>query len=244
MVIAGASPLDGALDRRDSSAASGPWAVVVRRLDGSLGRHGAVVTFPVDVTGSGRPVSIGGVSGRATSGEVVWAIGGTHARVRGDLGEKALLSIAAATQVVANRPTVHPPGGYQVASSGPYRSPDIREVRYDGGRLASSRILGGLVYTGVAALGGFEDRLYATTDTRCGTVHGRSAVVSTVGGGNGTLAWQVAPGLVGYVGYSGSDLTGAVLGAVRRLAEMTRPLNSRQWQATHPQVSDQRNDFG
>ena len=51
------------------------------------------------------------------------------------------------------------------------------------------------------------------------------AVLSRVSGGNGTLAWEVSAGLVGYVGYSGSDLTGPVLAALVRLAQLSRPLD-------------------
>lgn len=243
LVIDGASP-GTVLDRRDASAATGPLALVVRRLDGSLGRHGAVVTFPVDETPSGRSVTISGASGRATPDQVVWPVAGGYARVRGDLGEPALVAIASATQVVANRPVVHLPSGFRVASTGPYRSPHIREVRYEGGRLGTSPTVGGLVYTGVASLAGFEDQLYAMSDTDCGTVHGQPVIVSTLGGGNGTLAWQIAPGLVGYVGYSGGNLSGNVVRALHGLAEQTRPLDARQWQAIKPQVIDQRNDFG
>ena len=36
------------LDRCDRTAVDGPWTVVVRRPGGSLGRQGAVVTFPAD----------------------------------------------------------------------------------------------------------------------------------------------------------------------------------------------------
>ena len=243
-LVIGAVRAGATLDRRDLAAAAGPWAVVVRRSDGSLGRHGAVVTFPVSASATGRPVTVGGVSGRAIAGQVTWPIAGERARVRGDLGETALVAIAANTRVVGHRPVVQPPAGYTVASSGPYRSPDIREVRYDGANLPGIPTLPGLVYTDVASVGGFEDLLYATSAARCGTVHGQPAVVSSVGGGNGTLAWQVAPGLVGYVGYSGDNLTGDVLSALHRLAEQTRILETPQWKDTEPQVVDQVNDFG
>lgn len=186
---------------------------------------------------------VGGASGRAGAGEVNWAIAGAHDRVRGDLGEAALVAIAANTRVVGNRPVLHPLAGYTVAGSGPYRPPYIREARYNGAQFTSTPSLAGLIYTGVLSGGGFEDQLYASSGVNCGTVHGQPAVVSTVLGGNGTLAWQAAPGLVAYVGYSGSDLTGDVLGAVRRLAERTRPLDDQQWHATNPQVIDQRNDL-
>ncbi|MEU5885124.1 hypothetical protein [Spirillospora sp. NPDC047279] len=39
--------IGGTHDTIDQRAAAGAWTVVVRRKDGSLGRHGAVITFPV-----------------------------------------------------------------------------------------------------------------------------------------------------------------------------------------------------
>lgn len=243
MALTGAVP-GGALDRRGRTATAGPWASVVRRSDGALGRHGAVVIFPVTETPLGRPVRVGGAPGRVTTGTVIWSIAGARARVRGDLGEPALLRIAAATRVAAGRPTVRPPAGYRVARVGPYRSPRAREIRYGGAELGPNGGLGGLVYTGVAAGIDFEDRLYATFAHGCGTVHGSPAVVSTVGGGNGAIAWQPAPNMVAYLGYSGSDLSGSVLGALYRLAGQTRFLDERGWRAAKPQVVDQPDIFG
>lgn len=237
-------PRGGTLDRRDLTAAAGPWAVVVRRLDGSLGRHGAVVTFPAETAGAGQPVTVGGAHGLASTGELTWAVAGAHARVRGDLGEPALVAIAAGTRVVAHRPSVRPPAGFRVISTGPYRSPHVREVRYDGSQLDDTGTLHGLLYTGVVGEGGFEDQLYRASVVSCGTVHGQPAVLSAVSGGNGTLAWQAAPGLVAYVGYSGDYLIGDVLRTVQRLANNSRTLDTRQWQATEPQVIDERNDPG
>lgn len=208
-----------------------------------MGRHGATVTFPVGGTPIGRPVSIGATSGRALDEEVTWPIAGGRARVRGDVGETTLVAIAAATRVEGGHPRVRAPRGYQVVSTGPYRSTDIHEVRYGGAQLATAGTLPGLVYTGVASAGGFEDMLYATYADSCGAVNGHPAVVSLVGGGNGTLAWEVAPGLVGFVGYSGRSLTGATLAAVHRLAEQARTLDTAAWQATKPQVVAQINDF-
>jgi hypothetical protein len=229
------------LDRWDRTAHSGPWAVVVRRHDGSLGRHSAVVTFPVPGSGSGLRVSVGAVSGRREPGTVWWPIGGARARIHGELGPAELVTIAAATRVVAGRPVVGAPAGFTVDSSGPYRPPHVREVRYDGSRLDPR--LSGLVYTGVGAVGGFEDQLLGRV-VSCGSVGGHPAVVSEVGGGNPTLAWQVAPGLVAYVGISGGEASGQALAALVELAGGARTVDDRQWFATAPQVVEQRNDFG
>lgn len=242
-LVIGSAPSGGTLDRHDAAAATGPWVVVVRRLDGSLGRHGATVTFPVGGTPIGRPVSVGGLPGRVFDGQVTWPIAGGRARVRGDVGAASLVAIATATRVEGGRPEVRPPRGYIAVSTGPYRSSHLHEVRYAGAQLSTARTLPGLVYTGVAGAGGFEDMLYATSAYSCGTVNGHPAVVSPVAGGNGTLAWEVAPGLVGFVGYSGRSLTGETLGAVHRLAEQARTLDSAAWQATKPQVVAQINAF-
>lgn len=45
------------------------------------------------------------------------------------------------------------------------------------------------------------------------------------------------------VGYSSSDLTGSVLGALRQIAEQTRTLDDQRWEATKPLVVNQRNDL-
>jgi len=190
---------------------------------------------------TGRPVPVGQALGRSTAGEVNWPVAGAHARVRGNVDQSALLAIASGTRIVARRPVVKVPVGYRVAASGPYRSPHVHEVRYDGSR-AHPR-LSGLLYTGVASVAGFEDQLYATAVTDCGTVSGHAAVVSAIGGGNGALAWETAPGLVGYVGYSGSELTGPVLAAIDLLARQSQPIDDREWQATSPQIINQRNDW-
>lgn len=228
------------VDRWDQGASRGPWAVVVRRRDGSLGRHSAIVTFPAEPLSYGRAARVGGVSGRVSPGGVSWPIGAAHARVRGDLDEGVLVQIAEGTRVVAGRPRVRPPAGYAVASVGPYRAPHVREVRYYG---QLDRVLGGLVYTGVTAIGGFEDQLHSVPTRPCGLVHGRPAVVSSMDGGNGTLAWELAPGQVAYVGYSGSNLYGPVLAAVHRLAQQSQPMDDAQWRATDPRVVLERNRY-
>jgi len=87
----------------------------------------------------------------------------------------------------------------------------------------------------------FQDRLYAVTVKAAGTVHGKPAFVTSEIGGNGVLAWEPAPGVVAYVGYSGAPLDQGAIAARHRLAERTRLLSARQWRATHPQTTDQVN---
>ncbi|WP_147315685.1 hypothetical protein [Asanoa ferruginea] len=228
----------------DRAALDGPWTVVVRRPNGSLGRHGAVVTFPVDPPAPGRPVMVGGVRAVAAARLVTWPVAGAHAQVRGDLSQADLIAIAAATKVVDDRPTVSPPAGLRVVASGPYRPPSIHELRYGGESVGEGAIFGGgLVYTGVTSGGGFEDRLFAAPDVvDVGPVDGFPAVVSTVAGGNATLAWEPQPGVVVYVGYSGPELSDTTIAALRRLATRSQLLDNAAWQATAPQTIDQQND--
>jgi hypothetical protein len=232
-----------ALERCDREAATGPWTVVVRRPDGSLGRHGAVVTYPVGAVPGSHPVDVrGGVAGTAVPGAVVWPLAGAYARVRGDLTEPELVAVAAATAVRAGRPEVRPPGGLTVVFTGPYRPLTVREMRYSSTALGEQEALGaGLTYTGLTSGGGFEDELYASGVTDGGLVGEAPTVLSGVYGGSGTLAWEPAAGVVGYVGYSGSGLDGRAALALRRLAGRTRVLSTEQWLAAGPYVVDQVN---
>jgi hypothetical protein len=71
--------------------------------------------------------------------------------------------------------------------------------------------------------GGFEDQIYAVHTDTGGLVNGKPAVVSSVFGGNGTLAWEPTPGLVAYVGYSGAPLDDKAITALQRLAARAAP---------------------
>jgi hypothetical protein len=233
------------LDRCDRTAVDGPWTVVVRRPGGSLGRQGAVVTFPVEPRRAGRGVAVDGRRGTAEPGMVTWPLAGEHARIRGDLSEAELVAIAARTTVADGRPAVDPPAGFAVVTSGPYRPPAVHELRYASGAVGERATLGdGMAYTGVTSGGGFEDQLYAVPTTDGGPVHGRPSVVSSVSGGNATLAWEPAPGLVAYVGYSGRQSDAGTAAALHRLAGRTRVLSHAEWRAAGPATVDQPNEPG
>jgi hypothetical protein len=227
--------------RRDRTAVTdGPWTVVVRRPDGSLGRAGAVVTFPVEPP----PAVPRDRAGRAVEpGAITWPVAGAYARVRGDLPEAQLAAVADGTTIVGRRPRVRPPAGLAVVSAGPYRSPAVHEIRYGTHDLGEQDALGhGLTFTGVHGGGGLEDLLYATdTDADGGLVGGRPAVVTSEIGGNAAIAWEPSPGLVAYVGYSGAQLTDEAAAALRRLAGRARHLTAEQWQEFSPATVDQTN---
>ncbi|MEO5744426.1 MAG: hypothetical protein ABIQ53_07535 [Terracoccus sp.] len=227
-----------ALTIRDLPAVFDAWTVVVRRDDGSLGQHGAVVTYPVPAAPreNRNRVSVGPVDGVATAGQIVWPLGGQHARVRGDLPVALLAQIAAATRVVEGRPQVAPPPRFTVISRSPSRMPLVHQLRYYQGAL-------GMTYTGLARGGSFEDALYAGTVTVMGNVQQAPAVASTVAGGNGTVAWEPSPGLVAYVGWSGVPLSASSAATAFRLAQSSQILSGRQWLALKPQLSDQPADI-
>ena len=239
-------PGDAFLTRSDPAAANGAWTVVVRRTGGSLGRNGAVVTYPAptnDSTATGAPIRVGSVTGTAGRDFILWPLGNGHARVRGDLPQADLVHIAEFTTVVAGRPQVRPTAGFKVIARAPFRLPLIHEVRYGSSHLGLLWAFGdGLIYTGLTSGGGFEDALYATGATPAGTVHGAPAVVSTVQGGNGTLAWEPSPGVVAYVGWSGAEMSPKAITALRALAEGTYTLTTSQWLATKPELAEQENN--
>jgi hypothetical protein len=134
-----------------------------------------------------------------------------------------------------------------MAPAVPYRSGSIHEIRYHASQLGPSAAgLDGLTYTGLltAGGGGFEDRLYARPATDVGQVHGRPAVATVTIGGNRVVAWEVAPGTIAYLGYSGAEFAPQTVDVLQQLASRARPLCGRHWRASSPQRTEQRNDFG
>ncbi|MEO5873374.1 MAG: hypothetical protein ABIS86_22455 [Streptosporangiaceae bacterium] len=219
-------PTSGAVNRVDRGVATGPWSVTVRRFDGSFGRHGAVVTFPV-------PAAVD------RAGSFLWRLGNGFARVRGDLSAAELKAVADATTVGDGRPVVRAPHGFTVVSSGRYRGAETHETRYGAQDLAEADALGdGLVFTGVTRGGWFEDELYLARADYAGTVHARTAVASVQVGGNGGIAWEPAPGVVAYLGYSGSEFDRAAIEALLRLGVRSSLVPERDWRALHPQKVD------
>jgi hypothetical protein len=221
----------------DRNAGRGPWAVVVRRLGGSLGRSGAVVTFPVPAATGGRVVRVDRVAGRAVGSSVVWPIAGRYARIRGDLSEAQRRRLAALTSVARGRPVVDVPRGYRVVSRGAYQPTVIREARYASAELGVAAVLGdGLTSTGVLRGGGFEDQFYAGDSHSTSQVDRRPAVFTSLVGGNAAVAWEPAPGIVAYVLYSGAKADGRALSVLQLLAERACVVDVAQWEAVRPQT--------
>ena len=236
------------LTRSDPAAvAGGAWTVVVRRTGGSLGRGGAVVTYPAptnDFTDTGAPIGVGSVTGTAGRGFILWPLGKGYARIRGDLPQADLVHIAQFTVLLSGLlPEVRPSEGFKVIAQGPSRLPLIHEVRYSSADLGLVPALGdGLIYTGMTSGGGFEDALYAAAVRPAGTVHGSPAVLSSVEGGNATLAWEPSAGVVAYVGWSGAEMSTKAITALRALAAASYMLTPSQWLATKPELVEQEND--
>jgi hypothetical protein len=218
------------LNRVDRTAPKGPWSVTVRRTDGSLGRHSAVVTFPVP-----KAVDQGG--------PFLWPLGGGFARIRGDLSFAELKAIADATAVRGGRPVVRPPKGFRVVSSARYWSSEVREARYESRDLGESGTIdAGLTFTGVTRGGWFEDELYLAGSEYAGSVHGKPAVASVQVGGNGGIAWEPSAGVVAYIGYSGGQFGRAPIEALLRLGARSVLVSEKDWRDLHPEHVDQPHD--
>lgn len=228
-------------DWHDPGVRDGPWTVTVRRPDGSLGRHGAVVTFPAPALTSGYSTRVGHSIGRVDGNVVTWPVAGSYARVRGDLATSELITIAASTEVRGHRPVVRTPSGLEVVASGPYRSADVTQARYG---FRGQDGVGGLVTMGMITGGGFEDALYGGVLAHAATtVRGRPAIVSPDYGGNFAIAWEVRRGVVAYIGNSGSTLSSTAVAALRRVAGDAVLVDRPRWLATGPEEMTSINDF-
>lgn len=222
IVIRGACRSGGALVRLDPTVDLGPWTVVVRRRDGTFGKDGAVVTFPIRQ----RPEAKTGTTSRMVAGRYI--------RVRGDLSPSELTAIANRTTVTSGKPVVRPPDGFVVVSSGTYRSGTVNEVRYGTASLGEQDALGnGLTFTGVAlGGGGVEDQIYAS---------GGIQDVTSLFGGNGAVAWEPSPGVVAFIGYSGASIDDDAAAALKRLATRAIAVDARSWPHFNPQIVQQNN---
>jgi len=243
VIDAGASdqPHDySTLDRVHPDVTDGPYSLVVRRTDGGLGFASAVVTYPVGDVG----VADGNISSDPQTGvDTVSKLrsGGRIVVRAASLDTDELLALADAIEVVDGKPTfISSPAldGFAVVASDSNQPPVIRSASYGCEHLGEP-ILGTLCYTGLASSPGFEDAVYAGGFQLGPKIDGAQSVVSKVGGGNATLAWELEPGIIAYVGYSGGELNDARIAALERLAEATSLLPPADWSLTNPQVNTQ-----
>jgi hypothetical protein len=234
------------LESRDAGAAPGPWSLIVRRSDGSLGRHSSVITFPVTPPAGVRTrtrVRVGASTGFDDGGGIVWPLDGKFARVRGDLGQTTLAEVAGRVSVRRGRPVMdHPPARFRVVATEPYRAPVVTELRYNSLDVNSGPI-DGLIFTNVLRCGSFEEALYFEGFSSAGIIGGHPAVLSSVGGGNADLAWEPTPGSIVLVGFSGNLGAQASLPSLIELARGGRLLDRRQWRAIHPSVAKNTNSY-
>jgi hypothetical protein len=233
------------LESRDAGAVPGPWSLIVRRSDGSLGRHSSVITFPVAAPAGMRTrtrVRVGHVTGFYDGG-IVWPLDGKFARVRGDLGQATLAEVAGRVSVRHGRPVMdHPPTRFRVAATEPYRAPVVTELRYNSLNVNSGPI-DGLIFTNVLRCASFEEALYFEGFSSAGIIGGHPAVLSSVGGGNADLAWEPTPGSIVLVGFSGNLGALASLPSLIGLARGGQLLDRRQWEAIHPSVVKNTNSY-
>jgi hypothetical protein len=65
-----------------------------------------------------------------------------------------------------------------------------------------------------------------------GDVRGRPARLTSIVGGGAAVTWELAPGVVAYVGYSGVNPDPAAVGTLLELAARARAIDVTQWGAT------------
>jgi len=230
-----------ALERWDCDALMGPWSVVIRADRGSFGVRSAVVTFPVDLVGSGVPSTRppGGVWNPGAA-RLIWPLGTTYAQIVGDLGQSTLENLATRITVESGKPHFQTLDGFTAAAVIPYRPPLVHEMRYGAKVLGQLDTLGdGLVFTGVTWGASFESLALESHAKPAGLVRGKPAIYSNALGGNGFLAWEPAPAQVHYIGFSGSPSSAGAIVALRALADKSRLLTPTQWQTKdrHPIAS-------
>lgn len=222
-----------AVERWDCDAQRrGPWSVVIRGHDSRFGVHSAVVTFPVDLEGSGVPSTRpqNGVWNPGTQ-KLVWPLGGSYAQIVGDLGQTTLENLAMRITTEDGKPRFQSFDWFTAAAAIPYGSPVVHEMRYRAVELGQRSTLGdGLVFTGVTWGAGFESLAFEARASAAGLVRGTPAIYATDLVGSGALAWESAPGEVTYIGYSSNATESTAFEGLRALADKGRMLTPAQWE--------------
>ena len=220
-----------AMERWDCEALKGPWAIVIRAAGGHFGIHSAVVTFPADLAGAGVPSTKppGGVW-NTTTRMLTWPLGGSHAQIVGDLGQRVLVDLAARVTVEGGKPQFSTLFGFTATAVSPYDPPVVHEMRYSTDDLGEAGLRGsGLIYTGVTPGASFETSIFEAHGRPAGFVRGKPALFSAVPSGNGALAWESAPGEVTYIGTDGMATRADAIETLRSLANNGRLLTPIQW---------------
>lgn len=254
LILTGAGPdlsfPAGTLERKDAAAADGPWALVLRRDGGDLGDGTVVVTYPQGpVPGPDGEVRSSESGGVTQTSLTRWLSAGTRLQFSAvGVAPEELLAVADAVAVEAGRPVFRPghptgAGSWQAVAAGPSRSPLVAEARYGCDSLGEGDVLGAMCYVGLTSSPGFEAALLARPFQPGPELDGRPTAVSIVGGGSSTLAWELDPGVVAYVGYSGNIPGPDQVAALHRLATRAELIDPEAWVATQPSVSDQENDW-
>jgi hypothetical protein len=212
----------------------GPWSLVIRATGGHFGVRGAVVTYPAEDKGTGVPSTKpqGGLWNPG-SRTLLFPLDGSHATIVGDLGQTTLENLAAGITIVNGRPHFGGLDGFTAGNTTSYQSPVVHEMRYGAVDLGQQATLGnGLVLTGVTWAASFESLAFESHAKPAGLVRHKPAVYSRALGGNGTLAWESAPGEVTYIGFSGNESSAGAIEALRALADKGKVLTPAQWETS------------
>ncbi len=221
-----------ALERWDCDALNGPYSVVIRAAGGHFGVHSAVVTYPVELTGSGVPSTKppDGVWNPGTQ-KLTWPLGSSYGQIVGDLGQTTLENLAARVTAGGGAPHFLGLKGFVASDVINYGSPLVHEMRYGTDNLGQAGLRGsGLIYTGVTLGTSFETLVFEDHAKPAGIVRGKMAMFSSVPSGNGALAWESSPGEVSYIGTEGMATRANAVETLRALANNARVLTPRQWE--------------
>jgi len=152
------------------------------------------------------------------------------------------------TTVEAPQPVVGQPlPGLTAVVQGPAAIPVLREARYGSAALGETAALGdGLAFVSSATGGAIEDYLlahHARTDLMA---QGHPAALYEVAAdewgapgplsGNAALVWEISPGTMVAVGYSGSSASDQSVAALQRLADRVQLVDEATWTAAHPGI--------
>jgi hypothetical protein len=183
-------------------------------------------------------VKVGRVTGYDDGfGGIVWPVHGEYGRIRGDLARATLAEIAGRVSVRHGRPVLEqPPTRFRVVAAEPYRAPVVAESRYADALRLDSGPIDGFIFTDVLAGASFEEALFIEGAGSGGNIGGAPTVLSSVGGGSATLAWEPTAGSIVLVGYSGSLPAQAAEPTLIGLARGGRLLGRKQWMALHPSI--------